>query len=255
MEKIHINDYIKHFKNKYNLLVEEFGYQTKELTEQSSKVLNHKIHKIQYINTSVCRMIEVVLISENYKSHMFSRYAATYFKRIDSISEFPHYTDEDNCYNQHDISELTFGLNISTDTTLFLKSVSKILTGEYWPTITALSELKSIRLGFKTKVGYLPPPYLSEIKLALNELIINDFEILFDESNIPPYEQSFMGPELKYGDKKTGTTYRICFQTKDQEFYVSRNDDENWFYGIATQDKYEELKKKILITESRHNIN
>lgn len=255
MEKIHINEYIKQYKNKYSVLVEEFGYQITDLTEQSSKVDNHKIHKIQYINTSKCRMIEVVLISENYETHMFSRYCDTYFKKIDSISNIPDYVDVENCYNLYDISELTPGLNIHTDTDLLLKSVSKILIGEFWPINTTLSKLKSIRLGFETKAGYRPPPYISEIKSTLNELIINDFEVLFDENNVPPYEQSFMGPELRYGDKKTGTIYRIYFQTRDQEFYVSRNSDSNWFYGIATQDKYDELKKKILLTENRHNIN
>lgn len=255
MEKIHIEEYIKQYKNKYKVLVEEFGYQIKDLTEQSSKVINHKIHKIQYINTSACRIIEVVLISENYETHMFSSYCDTYFKKVNSTSKSPDYTDIDNCFNHRDIRELNPGLNINTDTYLFLKSISKILTSELWPTNNSLSKLTSTRLGFETKAGYKSPPYISEIKSTLKELIKNDFEILYDENNLPPYEQSFMGPKLKYVNKKTGTTYVIYFQTRDQEFYVSRNNDSNWFYGVANQDKYEELKMKMLITENRHYIN
>jgi hypothetical protein len=127
-----------------------------------------------------------------------------------------------------------------------LKSIDQILTGDLWPTNAKLSEMKSSRIGYETKVGYKNPPYISEIKSVLKELTINEFEIIFDESTVPSYEQSFMGPELKYRNTNTGTIYSICFQTRDQEFYVSKNNDSNWYYGIATKGKYEDLKNKII---------
>jgi hypothetical protein len=106
MEKIHINEYIKQYKNKYSVLVEVYGYQIKEITEQSIKFENHTIHKIQYINNSESRLIEVVLISENYETHMFSRYWGTYFIKIDSFPNIPNYTDFENCFNLYDIIEI-----------------------------------------------------------------------------------------------------------------------------------------------------
>ena len=246
MEKIHINDYIKEYKEKFRVLVDKYDFHIKELTESSIKSHNSKIHKIQYINESVNRLIEVVLASEDYGTHMFSRYCDTYFKRISSHKIVPDYTDIDNCFNLFDISELAPNFNSNTEIDLILKSIDQILTGKLWPSNELISGIKSKRLGYESKAGYRNPPYILEIKSALSDLTSNKFEIVFDESSIPPYEQSFMGPTLTYKNTDNGTIYSICFQTRDQEFYVAKNSNSNWFYGIATKDKYEELRNKII---------
>jgi hypothetical protein len=106
-------------------------------------------------------------------------------------------------------------------------------------------------LEINNKIGYVSVgkqnvPYIDIIKHELMEIVNIGYEIVFDETQIPPYDQSFMGPSIRYYNQERKLNIDITFQTRDQEFYVSTNKNKNYFYGRATIEEYVKLKNKIL---------
>jgi hypothetical protein len=256
MEKIDIRDFSKKFINGFNFLIKKYNFKISELRENSGKSDNSIIHKIIYTNTEAKRIIEFVLIAEDYKTHMFSRIGDTYVKRIAENVEIPTYTDFANCFKIDDLNELIeekynypetqkYPENYIDRTQFIIYHLEKIFTQNYWPTITEIGDKQQKRMGF-ISVGKQNVPYINIIKDELMELVNFGYKIVFDETQIPPYEQSFMGPSIRYYNQERKLNLDITFQTRDQEFYVSTNKNKNYFYGRATKEEYMKLKDKIL---------
>jgi len=237
-------------------LTEKFNFQILELRESSTKKDNSIIHKNIYTNTDTKRIIEFVLIAEDHKNHMFSRIGDTYVKRITENGAIPTYTDFVNCFKIDDLNELIvekykysetqkYPENYIERTQYIIHHLEKIFTLNYWPSIKEIGDIQQNRMGF-VSVGKKNIPCIDIIKDELIELLNFGYEIVFDETQIPPYEQSFMGPSIKYYNRERKLTFDITFQTRDQEFYVASNKDKNYFYGKATKDEYVKLKNKIL---------
>ena len=224
--------------------------------EKSSKKDNSIIHKLIFKNNDTNRIIEFVFIAEDYNTHMFSRIGETYVKRILENGSEPSYIDFENCFKIDELDELVFEkykfpenpnypVNYIERVKHIIRSLEKIFTTNYWPSINEIGEMQQSRLGF-ISVGKRAVPYIYEIKSELIELTNNGYKILFDETEIPPYEQSFMGPSISYLNSEKNISIDITFQTRDQEFYVSSNKNKNYFYGRATKDEYNKLKNKVL---------
>jgi hypothetical protein len=146
-------------------------------------------------------------------------------------------------YNYLETQE--YPINYIDRVQFILYHLENIFTKNYWPTIAEIEDIQQKNKGF-VSVGKQNVPYISLIKNELKELVNAGYEIVFDETQIPPYEQSFMGPSIKYYNHTRKLQIDITFQTRDQEFYVSTNRSKNYFYGIATKDEYLKLKNKIL---------
>ncbi len=256
MEKIDIKEFARKFIDAFDFLTKKFNFKVSELRESSLKSDNSIIHKIIYKNTEAKRIIEFVLIAEDYKTHMFSRIGDTYVKRIIENIEIPTYTDFANCFKIDDLNELIeekykyperqkYPENYIDRTQLIIYHLEKIFTQNYWPTIADIEDKQQKRIGF-VSVGKQNVPYISIMKDVLMESINFGYEIVFDETQIPPYEQSFMGPSIRYYNQERKLNIDITFQTRDQEFYVSTNKNKNYFYGRATIEEYVKLKNKIL---------
>ena len=256
MEKIDIKDFSKKFIDGFGFLSKKYNFGISEVRESSSKKHNSIIHKIIYTNADTKRIIEFVLIAEDYKTHMFSRIGDTYVKRITENVAIPTYTDFANCFKIDDLSELIeekykysetqkYPENYIERTKYIIHHLEKIFTLNYWPSINEIGDIQQKRKGF-VSVGKQNIPYIDIIKDELIELINFGYEIVFDETQIPPYEQDFMGPSIKYYNRERKLTIDITFQTRDQEFYVASNKNKNYFYGRATKDEYVKLKNMIL---------
>ncbi|MCA6442166.1 MAG: hypothetical protein IM600_01940 [Bacteroidetes bacterium] len=256
MQKIDIKDFSRKFIDAFDFLTKKYNFKISEHKENSLKSDNSFIHKIIYTNSETKRIIEFVFIAEDYKTHMFCRIADTYVKRINEHDEIPTYTDFANCLKIDDLNDLIevkynyletqeYPINYIDRVQFILYHLENIFTKNYWPTIAEIEDIQQKNKGF-VSVGKQNVPYISLIKNELKELVNAGYEIVFDETQIPPYEQSFMGPSIKYYNHTRKLQIDITFQTRDQEFYVSTNRSKNYFYGIATKDDYLKLKNKIL---------
>jgi hypothetical protein len=256
MEKIDIKDFTKKFVDGFDFLITKYNFRISEFRESPAKKENSIIHKLIYTNTDTKRIIEFVSIADDYKTHMFSRIAETYVKKILDNNSVPIYNDFENCYKISDLNELVIDKfkypEIYKDPETYIENVKhifnhleKIINSNYWPSINEIGEIQQKRIGF-ISIAKSIVPYINEIKAELTELTKNGFKIKFDETKIPPYEQSFMEPSICYINEEKKVTIDITFQTRDQEFYVSSNKNKNYFYGRTSKDDYIKLKNKIL---------
>jgi hypothetical protein len=186
---------------------------------------------------------------------MFSRIGETYLKRIDENNTVPSYTDSTNCFTIRDIEwiideKYKYSDNLD-NTGNYIKRVTTIINqldnlfiGNYWP---KTSEIVSNQQEQNASVSIenITVPYINQLKKELNEIEKYGFKISFDETQIPPYEQSFTSPSIKYFNKEKKVTFTISFETRDQEFYVAKSKNKIYFYGKATTEEFVKLKNKI----------
>jgi hypothetical protein len=256
MEKINIKDFSKKFLEGFDFLTKKYDFRISEVRESSAKKDNTIIYKLIYTNIDTKRIIEFVLIAEDYKTHMFSRIGETYVKRISETNSVPAYTDFENCYKINHLEVLIADkykypeIQKEPDTYIeraqhIFNQLEKIINSNYWPSMDEIGDIQQSRSAF-ISVGKSIVPYIDEIKASLTELTNNGYKIVFDETQIPPYEQSFMEPSISYYNSERRISIDITFQTRDQEFYVSSNKNKNYFYGRTIKDEYIKLKNKIL---------
>ncbi|MBQ0910052.1 hypothetical protein KBJ98_15180 [Flavobacterium sp. F-328] len=255
MEKIDIKDFAEIFTKSFKFLCEKYQFRLTELIEKSLKEDNTVICKLIYTNIAAKRIIEFVLIAKDYKTHMFSRIGETYFKRIGEKNTVPNYIDSTNCFTIRDIEwildekykysdNLKNTENYIKRVTSTINQLDNLFIGNYWPNTTEIASKQQEQNGF-VSIGNITLPYISQLKKELNEIEKYGFEISFDETQIPPYEQSFMTPSIKYLHKEKNVTFTISFETRDQEFNVAKNKDGNYFYGKTTIEEFVKLKNKI----------
>jgi hypothetical protein len=164
MEKIDIKEFSKKFIDGFDFLIKKLNFKISEIRESSLKGDNSIIHKIIYKNTEAKRIIEFVLIAEDYKTHMFSRIGDTYVKRIIENIETPTYTDFENCFKIDDLTELieekfmypemqNYPENIIAKTQFIIYHLENIFTQNYWPTLAEIGDKQQnrIRFSWKTK--------------------------------------------------------------------------------------------------------
>ncbi|MFO0355678.1 MAG: hypothetical protein ACK50A_01895, partial [Sphingobacteriaceae bacterium] len=106
MEKIDIKDFSKKFVTGLNFLTKTHNFTLTKFQEKSTKKDNTIIQKIIYTNADLKRIIEFVLIAEDYKTHMFCRIAETYVKKLSDNGSYPNYNDFEKCYTLNDLEEL-----------------------------------------------------------------------------------------------------------------------------------------------------
>ena len=171
MEKIDIKEFARKFIDAFDFLTIKLNFKISELRESSLKSDNSIIHKIIYKNTEAKRIIEFVLIGEDYKTQMFCRIGDTYVKRIIENIETPTYTDFANCFKIDDLNELIeekyrypgtqkYPENYIERTQFIIYHLEKIFTQNYWPTIAEIGDKQQKRIGF-VSVGKQNVPYIS----------------------------------------------------------------------------------------------
>lgn len=266
MEKININDFAKICIRKMSFLCDKYDYVFSETTEKSQKQENGIVHKLIFTNNSTQRIIELVLIAEDYTRHMFCRVAEVYIKRILVENDKyinPDYYNAENCLEINNIERLLPQKNREQLSLMYEKSgwttydyldtikyiienSSSIIQGRYFPSVEdltkALTETSNMKWEYK---GRIEIPYIKILKETIKEVENFGYTIIFDETKLSPYEQSFMLPEIRYFNEKQNILIRVMFQTRDQEFYVSKNGNE-WFYGRTTTETYKELEQKMI---------
>jgi hypothetical protein len=261
MEKININDFAKICTQKMHFLCDKYNYALSETTEKSQKEKNGIVHKLIFTNNSFQRSIEIVLMANDYTTHMFSRIAEVYIKRILTENDnytIPDYYDAENCLEIYDIEKI-LPQEKQEQLSLMRKKIIKnmydyldtikyiienslsILQGCYFPTLEDLSKNREWKYE-----GRIAMPYIEILKETIKEVENFDYKIIFDETKLPPYERSFMGPAIKYFNNKQNILIDVLFQTRDQEFYVSKNKKEYWHYGRTVPEEYKKLEQKMI---------
>lgn len=239
MDKIDINILAESIRLKLAFLVKYYDYELTENRSNGIKKATDIVYKLDYINNKIERNIEVVLIGEDYKTHMFSRVAGIYIMRTTNC-KLPDYKSEKDCYALYNIDDIQ-----PKNGGLFKRArlndiiLENVISGKNWPDFNDDKTHGILR-------RLIQPAGIDSIKEKLTEALNYGFLIEFDESELPPYEQSFMGARISYKNSETGTWVDITFQARDQEFYVSSSSKKITNYGRTCDSDYEKLKQEMI---------
>lgn len=240
MEKINISEYANDIKQKLTYLVEYFDFKLSESLSQGIKYEKEIIQKLSYRNDSSKRLLEVVLIGEDYKTHMFTRLGGIYLKRINKTGETPDYKDFENCCQIYRLDDILPKQYDSTDKIEFNdRKFESVLKGTDW---SVNDETATVGILHKLML----PSGIEVIKEKLKEVQDYGYKIVYDESELPHYEQSFMGARISYENELTNTSVNITFQARDQEFYVASSSKKISDYGRTCDTDYEKLKNEMI---------
>jgi len=240
MEKINISDYSNSIKLKLNYLIDYLGYKLTETSSQGVKFEKEIIHKLSYKNRSTKRLLEIVLIGEDFKTHMFTRLGGIYMKRLNNKEIEPDYKDLDNCFQIYGLEEILLQNQGSEKRIEFNdNSFFDVLKGTHWPD-------RDNPESFGILHSLMAPAGIETIKEKLKEVHDYGYKITYDESDLPHYEQSFMGARISYENEITNTSVSITFQARDQEFYVGSSSNKISDYGRACLYDYEKLKNEMI---------
>jgi hypothetical protein len=247
MEKIDIYVLAESVRLKLDFLVEHYDYVLTESRSNGIKSAAEVIYKLSYLNNKIERNIEIVLIGTDYTTHMFSCLGGIYIMRTTN-SKIPDYKSKDNCYCLYNLEDI-----LPKDCWFFkryrLKDdiLESVITGKYWPEFHNDKTYGLLR-------RIIQPLDISSIKERLNEVLNYGYIIEFDESDLPPYEQSIMGARIAYKNMITGTRVDITFQSRDQEFYISSSSNRISRYGRTGDSDYEKLKQEMInVVNKAHN--
>lgn len=248
--RILLKNLIRSYKKSFLILINDYDYQLEENFIKGKKYSDENYCKISYTNLKAELIIEIYFACFIYNNKKYGRYITTYFTKVKDLLRYePDYKNDENCFEFEELKLLFPQLKEVREIEKTLMSFSRILIGEYWPTNKYLSELKTNNFGYKIKAGYNPPPFLSDVKAILK--LLKGIKFIYDESELPVYEQSKMFPELRFKFSNSANLYHLSFEAKELEFYVTKNDTTHWFSGISgSQKDYENLKLMISISEN-----
>ncbi len=239
MDKIDINTFKENILSKFDFLIEDYAYVLTESRSNGIKHLTDIVCKLDYFNKNIERNIQIVLIGEDYKTHMFSYVGGMYIMRT-SNGKLPDYKSKEDCYTLYNIEEI-----VQTDSQILKKKLLKdnifdaIIRGKHFPIFNDESTYGILK-------PLIQPFGIYSIKEKLKDVLNYGYIIDFDESELPPYEQFFMGAGISYKNKSTGIWVSITFQARDQEFSVSSNSNKISPYGRTCNADYEKLKNEMI---------
>ena len=270
MEKISINDFAKICIQKMHFLCDKHDYILSEIREKSQKKENGIIHKLIFINNSFQRIIELVLIAEDYTTHMFSRIAGVYIKKKSAENnkcEIPDYYDAENCFeifyierllpkeNQQQLSLMYEKRGWSTYDYLesikyIIENSSNIIRGFYFPTTDDLTKTLSEYYGREYKyIGRSKDnAFTTTIKQSIRLVENYGYEIIYDEGKLQPYERDDFYPKIKYFNKQHNILISISLYGRDRMISAIKNySAKNYFHcGYATLEEYKNLERKMI---------
>ena len=268
MEKVNINEFAERCMQKMSFLCIRYDYVLSESDEKSKKRENEIIRKLTYTNISRQRIIELVLIAQDYTTHMFCRIAEVYIKKIFIENEkynIPDYYDVDNCLQTEDIEQLLSQENRKELSLMYGKSgwsmydyletrkyiienSMNIIRGVYFPTVENLTKAYSEYFGREWKYsGRSKDFFIIPLKEAIKSVEGYGYEIIYDETQLPPYERDNMYPKITYFNKQYNIEIDICFEGRDFQILAHKNKSRDYYLcAKASPEEYKKLERKMI---------
>jgi hypothetical protein len=233
-------EFVENVKANLDYLIKDLNFELTE--EQRLSVMPGKtlVDFLIYKNEPTRLLLEIVIYTSFYITGIESYVRGIYVKKMSENGLTPTYTEKGKCYIISDIKKL-----IPTKTGFFSKKklsnsfIEKTLSGQIWPDF----ESEETYIHFTRHTG---PAYIEIFKEKLKELLTIGYEIVYDESELPPYEQSFLNSKITYEHKLKGIIVSVNFQARDQEFYVSSNVSKMTSYERACDSTFEKLKNEMI---------